>query len=147
MLRYCAVIISVFIFIFIVGNSRAGADDGMAPWSFNQSTLKKDHVQEAEGRRILSPPARLLRSGVRFFREHISSVDGDRCQMYPTCSSYSIQAIESHGFFIGYLMTVDRLIHESNEMDRAILIQKGDRFYYYDPIENNDFWWKDRESH
>jgi hypothetical protein len=73
----------------------------------------------------------------------ISRVDGNRCPMYPTCSHYSIEAIEKHGFLIGIIMTCDRLIHESNEMDYAPLVEVGDTVKYADPVENNDFWWSD----
>ncbi|MBT8489958.1 MAG: membrane protein insertion efficiency factor YidD, partial [Deltaproteobacteria bacterium] len=82
-----------------------------------------------------------LKSSVKIFIHYISKVDGDRCQMYPTCSSYSLQVIDKHGFITGIVMTADRLIHESNEMDYAPLIRVGNRFRYYDPICNNDFWW------
>jgi len=61
--------------------------------------------------------------------------------MYPTCSSYSLQVIEKHGFFIGIVMTADRLIHESNEMDYAPIINTGNKLRYFDPVSNNDFWW------
>ncbi len=73
----------------------------------------------------------------------ISRVDGNRCPMHPTCSRYSLEAIEKHGFLIGIVMTCDRLIHESNEMDYAPLVEVGDSVKYADPVENNDFWWSD----
>jgi hypothetical protein len=43
--------------------------------------------------------------------------------------------------FIGLVMTFDRLIHESDETRRAPLIRAGESYRYYDPVENNDFWW------
>lgn len=73
----------------------------------------------------------------------ISRVDGNRCPMYPTCSHYSLEAIGKHGLLIGIVMTFDRLIHESNEMDYAPLVEVGDAVRYADPVENNDFWWSD----
>ncbi len=62
--------------------------------------------------------------------------------MHPTCSAYSLQAFKKHGFFIGFMMTADRLIHEGSEMDYAPLVKVGDRYKFYDPVSNNDFWWK-----
>lgn len=94
----------------------------------------------------LSAGAFALKTAVNIFRNYISPVDGDRCLMYPTCSAYSIQAIEKHGFFLGYLMTVDRLIHENNEMDTADLIKVYGMLRYHDPVENNDFWWHKGKS-
>lgn len=73
----------------------------------------------------------------------ISRVDGERCLMHPTCSHYSVEAIEKHGILVGIVMTFDRLIHESNETDYAPLVEVGDSVRYDDPVENNDYWWSD----
>jgi hypothetical protein len=113
--------------------------DPFTPWDFNQSSPRS--VSEHVIIKNDSVPSYLLKSSVEFFKNYISRVDGDRCQMHPTCSSYSLQAIDIHGFIVGIVMTADRLIHESNEMDYAPLIRVVNRFRYYDPICNNDFWW------
>lgn len=86
-------------------------------------------------------PAALLKGGLTVFSRYISPIDGDRCNMYPTCSAYSREAIEKHGFGGGLLLTVDRLIHESNEIDRAPRIVKWGQLRFLDPVSNNDFWW------
>lgn len=79
---------------------------------------------------------------VGFYRNHISPVDGDRCPSTPSCSSYSLQAIRKHGVFVGWMMTVDRLIHEGKEEARVSpVVQFQGRWRIYDPVENNDFWW------
>jgi len=91
-------------------------------------------------------PGYLLIQGVEIFSKYISPVDGDRCSMYPTCAAYSFQVIKKHGFFIGFMMTAGRLIHENNEMDYAPLIKVGNKYRFYDPISNNDFWWQDRKG-
>jgi hypothetical protein len=79
---------------------------------------------------------------VSIFRDHISAVDGDRCPSIPTCSSYGVQAFEKHGFFKGWMMTVDRLMHEGKE-EHAVspLIFSDGKWKIYDPLENNNFWW------
>ncbi len=87
---------------------------------------------------------------VSFYKKHISAVDGDRCPSLPSCASYSVKAMKKHGFFIGWVMTVDRLIHEGRE-ETAVspsVLSEG-RWKIYDPVENNDFWWYDpeREDH
>lgn len=76
------------------------------------------------------------------FRDHISAVDGDRCPSVPTCSAYGVQAFEKHGFFVGWMMMVDRLIHEGKE-ETAVspLVYTEGKWKIYDPINNNDFWW------
>jgi hypothetical protein len=78
---------------------------------------------------------------VSIFRSHISAVDSDRCPSIPSCSSYSVTAFRKHGFFIGWLMTVDRLIHEADEGSVSPLVYHNGRVKIYDPVENNDFWW------
>jgi putative membrane protein insertion efficiency factor len=89
----------------------------------------------------LSPGQKAAQSVLRFFQEYISPVDGDRCPCYPTCSQYSVEAIRRHGVWIGLVMTFDRLIHESNEIRQAPLVKVYGSYRYYDPVENNDFWW------
>jgi len=46
---------------------------------------------------------------ISFYRDYISPVDGERCTMYPGCSSYSAQAVDQYGVVKGGLMTFDRL--------------------------------------
>ena len=79
---------------------------------------------------------------IRFFQIYISPVDGDRCPSYPTCSQYAMEAVRKHGAIVGLAMGFGRLIHESDEIHRAPQIRVNDSYRYYDPVENNDFWWK-----
>ncbi|MEJ2724372.1 MAG: membrane protein insertion efficiency factor YidD [Deltaproteobacteria bacterium] len=87
---------------------------------------------------------------VGLYRETVSKVDGDRCPSEPSCSEYSLQAFKKHGFFIGWMMTVDRLIHEGIEETKVspVIFSRGKK-KIYDPVENNDFWWYpgDRKNH
>jgi hypothetical protein len=139
MLNIKVIILMCILTLFPVSFGIAIERNPFTPWDFNQSSSRS--VSEHVIRKNDSLPADLLKSSVEFFINYISKVDGDRCQMHPTCSSYSLHVIDMHGFFIGLVMTADRLIHESNEMDYAPLIRVGNRFRYYDPICNNDFWW------
>ena len=85
-----------------------------------------------------------------FYRDTLSAVDGDRCPSVPSCSSYSIDAFRKHGFFLGWMMTVDRLIHEGKEETRVSpIVHSRGGLKIYDPVENNDFWWyaRDRKDH
>lgn len=87
----------------------------------------------------------LLAGALHIFISTISEVDGERCPMYPTCSSYALQAVRKHGPVIGFFMTADRLIHESDEMNQAPLIRSGETTRFFDPVEANDFWWNSRK--
>ncbi len=79
---------------------------------------------------------------VKGFQKIISPVDGDRCNMYPTCSAYSIDAFRKHGTIKGLLLTIDRLLHGPDEHGFAPIIIKHGVYRYYDPVERNDFWWQ-----
>ena len=89
----------------------------------------------------LSPGQRAGQGVLRVFQRYISPVDGDRCPSYPTCSQYGVEAIRKHGIWMGLVMTFDRLIHESDEVRQAPMIKIYGSYRYYDPVENNDFWW------
>jgi len=126
----------IIILMFLISLSvpcYGGANDSFAPWEFNNSVRKeKVEVSSFSGH---------LFQGIEKLWGYISSVDGDRCPMHPSCSAYSLQAIKKHGFPIGFVMTADRLIHEGKEMDYAPLVRTGDKYKFYDPVGNNDFWW------
>lgn len=79
---------------------------------------------------------------VNLYRDHVSPIDGDRCPSLPSCSSYSVQAMEKHGFFLGWMMTVDRLLHEGQEETKVspVVYYEG-KWMLFDPVWNNDFWW------
>lgn len=88
-----------------------------------------------------SVPTLVFESYVIFFQKFISPVDGPRCQMYPTCSGYGRQAIRKHGAFLGFIMSADRLMRDNGGVPSHYrLIRKFNRYYFYDPLEHNDFW-------
>lgn len=146
-MRYIVTLISIAFLLLISVPVFAGSEE-FDPWDFDKgmsgaSAKLKAATDEQKGR---AAPASLLVAAVKFFRDYISPVDGDRCPMYPTCSAYGIQSFEKHGLITGYLMTVDRLIHENNEMDYAPIVAVGGAYRYWDPVEANDFWWSDHHS-
>ena len=109
------------------------------PWS-NEVSGRSPQREASHG-----PMGKAAETFLRFFIKYISPVDGDRCPSYPTCSQYGLEAVRKHGALIGTVMTIDRLIHEADEVYRAPLVRVYDTYRYYDPVENNDFWW-DKDS-
>lgn len=84
---------------------------------------------------------------VQFYQKHISQVDGDRCPMAPSCSSYARQAIQKHGPVIGWIMACDRLVRcgrDEAKVSPAIILDS--QKYVYDPVAANDFWWFKKEK-
>jgi len=78
---------------------------------------------------------------IKFYQNYISSVDGNRCLMHPTCSQYCIEAFEKHGTLSGWIMCSDRLIRcgrDEKKLSDPIWIDGEKRSY--DPVSNNDFW-------
>ena len=79
---------------------------------------------------------------IRLFQRYISPVDGQSCSFYPSCSSYGLKAIQKHGLLIGVPMAAERIMrnHRVTDSDRYSLIERNGTFYYYDPVEANEFW-------
>jgi uncharacterized protein len=57
----------------------------------------------------LTLPQRALTALVRGYRYFLSPWLGSACRFEPTCSAYSLQAIETHGAGAGAYMTLHRL--------------------------------------
>jgi putative membrane protein insertion efficiency factor len=78
---------------------------------------------------------------IKFYQDYISSVDGNRCPMHPTCSQYCIEAFRKHGTFLGWIMCSDRLMRcgrDETKLSDPVWIDGKKRTY--DPVGNNDFW-------
>lgn len=85
---------------------------------------------------------------LNLYQTYISPVDGHRCRMYPSCSAYSRQAFEKHGFVKGWVLTSDRLMRcGRSEMSVSSRIVIGGRIYCDDSLSNNDFWWYRDDEH
>lgn len=88
----------------------------------------------------------ILLNSLLFFQKKISPADGDRCPMYPSCSQYALDSIKIHGFFIGTIMATARLTQERGEMKTAPKILIHNSLLFYDPVENNDFWFDNEKK-
>ncbi len=79
---------------------------------------------------------------IRFYQEHISVVDGNRCPMYPSCSAYASRVFKKHGPVLGWIMACDRLVRcgrDESKVSIKLLLDKNE--FIYDPVSANDFWW------
>ena len=54
--------------------------------------------------------AALLKALVRFYRAAVSPLKPRSCRYHPTCSAYSLEAIERHGALRGSAMAVKRIL-------------------------------------
>ncbi len=98
--------------------------------------------QSQPQKKIETSPVKLALYGyLAIYSNYITLADGARCPMYPTDAAYSRLAISKHGFLMGIILTVDRLLHEADEQKRSPVIMKYGVARFYDPVEANDFWW------
>ncbi|NNF98762.1 MAG: membrane protein insertion efficiency factor YidD [Desulfobacteraceae bacterium] len=75
------------------------------------------------------------------YLNHLSAVRRGHCPMYPSCSEYSRQAVETHGFSVGWIMAMDRLMRCGRDEVKSVpRVYIEGSWRYYDPLENNDFW-------
>jgi hypothetical protein len=102
--------------------------------------------------------------GLAFYQKYISSFDGPRCSLSPTCSGYAAQSFERFGFFMGLVLTADRLMHEGDKVDWLKVIPLDPRYegwqigatiydwvwasrlfgrrpYFADSVYSNSYWW------
>lgn len=139
--------LSALVLVLLFAKPHIAFCQSWGPWSISEdapvifTTVDRDGPagkNEIEPHNIAATPFLWL---IKIYQRFITTSDGDRCPMYPTCSQYSLQAIHKHGPFIGIVMTADRLIHETDEQGFLQLVRIGNRYRYPDPVENNDFWW------
>lgn len=133
-------LLSFFIFMNLLLPVKASGEERF--WADPEEEKQtKLNYKEAEKEEFYSLGQLLTFKLINFYREYISPVDGGRCPSYPSCSHYALQAVKKHGSLLGLLLTFDRLIHEADEVHRTPLIKINGEYRYFDPIENNDFWW------
>ena len=87
---------------------------------------------------------------IRLYRgplNHLSAVRRGQCPMYPSDSQYSLLAIRKHGPLVGWMMAFDRLLRCGRDETRLVppILVDG-KWKYYDPVENNDFWWTGQKT-
>lgn len=84
---------------------------------------------------------------IEWYRDVISPADGDRCPMVPSCSHYAQEAFSRHGWFLGWILTSERLMRcGHDEVHLAEPIWTADGLRHVDPLAANDFWWTERKT-
>ena len=65
---------------------------------------------------------------LKFYQKFISPIKPSCCRFTPTCSTYAIEAFRKRGFFVGFILTVWRIL-------RCNPFCKGG----YDPVPERGF--------
>lgn len=138
----------LILFPTLLGGFAYASSSDWGPWDRDRiyALEQKPAEQQPPRRNLLSTIA--AAPGIQlisFFQTVVSPVDGASCDFYPTCSAYAKQALQKHGLFIGLVMASERLcrIHSPAGYEP---IEKFGAYYYYDPVENNDFWFYKRRA-
>lgn len=141
----------LFGLLVLIQFSQMASASSWGPWSTSQDAPamrsvvdRSQSVRTADDPAVPSVAATPFLWLLRFYQTSITQIDGDRCVMHPTCSTYSVIAIRKHGPVIGIIMTSDRLIHEFDEQMFVPQIKVGNRWRFDDPVGNNDFWWAEK---
>ena len=148
MIKYGCFNTLMFLFVFCFAAPLQASEDpfrgpfeqASAPYF---SKISQRHADKGKPQTLFQ---NLAIKGLVFFQKTISSADGNRCPMVPSCSSYGIHAINKHGFFLGAIMTAARLTQERGEMKIAPKVYINGTYRFYDPLENNDFWFDTPQS-
>jgi len=142
------IMFSLLVFLFLTAPAKAVSAETWGPWSVSDDApvlmMKADRrtaPTDPASKPVTSVAATPFLWLLTFYQKTVGPVVSGRCNMHPTCSRYSVESIRKHGPVIGIVMTADRMMHELDEQDLAPLIRVGNRYRYFDPVENNDFWW------
>ena len=128
----------LFLLVFFWLANMANAASLKGPWDWD----KRQQAFRVSAGQSPNP----LRFMVELHRKYISPIDGKNCPMYPSCSRYSLQCLKKHGLFVGWVMTCDRLLRcGRDELRLSPEIVVNDELRCYDPLENNDFWWWNKQ--
>lgn len=88
----------------------------------------------------LHPVDQLGTGMIRFYQRVLSSQDGANCPMRPTCSEFTLQAIQRYGLVQGILMGADRLLRDNPWSHDYPIGGTGERIFLVDPVEEHVLW-------
>ena len=54
--------------------------------------------------------SKILIALIVFYQKYISPLKSATCRFYPSCSDYTMQAIQKHGFYKGTLLAIRRIL-------------------------------------
>lgn len=85
---------------------------GATPWGKDADLVERTPKIERKNGSIITQWGI---AAIRFHQEVISPADGPRSHFIPSSSQYTLEAMQKHGFFTGYIMGCDRLMRENND--------------------------------
>ncbi len=73
---------------------------------------------------------------IKFYQGTLSQIKGENCQFYPTCSQYSIEALQQYGIK-GVFIAADRLHRCGHDLQFYTKVIVNDKIKYLDMITEN----------
>jgi putative component of membrane protein insertase Oxa1/YidC/SpoIIIJ protein YidD len=95
------------------------------PWDVR--TQKKDKTSKCQNI--------IAKALIDFHQEVISPIDGPRSHFRPSSSGYMLNAVNSHGFFLGVVMGCDRLLRENEDPWVYDTVPFGGQTLKWDPVD------------
>lgn len=71
---------------------------------------------------------------IHFHQTVLSPVDGPRSHFRPSSSNYMKQAMQKHGFYVGFIMGCDRLMRENSDAWVYQTIEEEGKLFKYNPV-------------
>lgn len=102
------------------------------PWG-KDTDLIFPQPQKTE-RSSSSLPVRVAEKMIWFHQHILSPVDGPRSHFYPSSSSYMKQAMQKHGFILGFFLGCDRLQRENSDPWMYRWIEIDGKLIKYNPV-------------
>jgi putative component of membrane protein insertase Oxa1/YidC/SpoIIIJ protein YidD len=74
---------------------------------------------------------------IGFYQNYISSIRGQSCPMYPSCSRYGLESFRNNNFFNAFLLTSDRLIRCGHDYENYSFTLTNNGVKFLDVPENS----------
>ncbi|MCK5136953.1 MAG: membrane protein insertion efficiency factor YidD [Bacteroidales bacterium] len=106
--KYIFIIICISFACKLTGYSQEISDTSAFKTLFIPEVHTEDHSKYLENQE--SEMKVLISFSFLFYKKYISSQDVEACVFHPSCSEYTIEAVENKGAIIGLLDGFDRLL-------------------------------------
>ena len=81
------------------------------------------------------------RLALRAYQALISPSDGRGCAFFPSCSTYTRQAVHRHGAVVGMVMGLER-VQRNHDGWHYVPCRQGGYVLLQDPVSANDWWFR-----
>jgi hypothetical protein len=133
---------------FLYFNPESPRADEARRWAAEFDAAQANPATPPKPARPLGLAARSAAAMVRFYQNNLRTFTepGGSCPSYPSCSEYSLQALEKHGLWLGIFIAVDRSWREMTTAGQPPKIKDHGLVKHYDPLEWNDHWLSGRQG-